>query len=69
MIFQQDGQRVFERFEAKVGWALMPVEAIEKRREFDERVARFDELQVQELGFSRHGVCLFGERDRIGFFL
>jgi hypothetical protein len=69
MIFQQDGQRVFERFEAKVGWALMPVEAIEKRCEFDQRVSRFDELQVQEFGLSRHGVCLFGERDRIGFFL
>jgi hypothetical protein len=47
----------------------MPVEAIEKGSEFDERVSRFDELQVQEFGFSRHGVCLFGECDRIDFFL
>jgi hypothetical protein len=38
----------------------MPVEAIEKGSEFDERVSRFNKLQIQELGFSRHDVCLFG---------
>lgn len=54
-IFQQDRQCFFQRVGAEILRASVAVEAIEKRGEVDELVARIDELQVENVLLARHG--------------
>jgi len=59
---EQDGQGVFQRLEAVVGGTGMAVDAVEEGREIDELVACFDELEIEEIFFARHGGEFDGPR-------
>lgn len=60
-IREQDGKGVFHGLDAEVGLAGVAVDAVKKRSEIDELVTRFDELEIEDFLFARHG-WRFGAR-------
>lgn len=53
--FEQDRQRGLHRGEPVIGLARVAVDAIEKRREIEQLVARFDELEIEQFLLAGHG--------------
>jgi hypothetical protein len=59
--FEQEREGVFHRGVAEIVLARVAVDAVEKRGEIQEFVARFDELEIEDFLLARH-VGRFGAR-------
>lgn len=62
LLGKKDGQGFFEAFEAEVGLAGVPFDAIEEGGEVDQFAARVHEVEVEEFLLARHGGMIRGDR-------